>query len=46
MRNKLIFDMLFIFIFQAEGRQANAKAQEAMNHLASFLSSREEISQP
>ena len=32
--------------FETKGRHANAKAQEAIDHLASFLSSREEISQP
>jgi hypothetical protein len=33
----------FLFVFETEGRHANVKAQEAINHLASFLSSREEI---
>ena len=33
------------FFFEAEGRQANAKAQEAVHRLASFPSSREEILQ-
>jgi hypothetical protein len=32
------------FIFEIEGRHANAKAQEAVDHLASFPSGREEIS--
>jgi hypothetical protein len=31
---------------ETKGRHANAKAQEAVDHLASFSSSREEISQP
>ena len=34
----------FSFLFETEGRQASAKALEAVDHLASFLSSREEIS--
>ena len=37
---------LYYFIFEAEGRQANAKTHEAVHHLANFPSSREEISQP
>jgi hypothetical protein len=37
---------LWFFFFEIEGRQADAKAQEAVNHLTSFMSSREEISQP
>ena len=38
---------IYTFFFLAtEGRHANAKAQEAINHLASFLPSREEISRP
>ena len=40
-----IFFILFYFIFETEGRQASAKAQEAIHHLTSFPSSREEISQ-
>ena len=32
--------------FHIEGRQANAKAHEVVDHLASILSSREEIWQP
>ena len=39
------FFFSFLF-FEIEGQQTNAQAQEAINHLASFLSSREEISQP
>ena len=34
------------FILKTEDRHANAKAHEAVDHLTSFLSSREEISQP
>ena len=33
------------FFFETKGRQASAKAQEVVHHLASFPSSREEISQ-
>jgi hypothetical protein len=33
-----------LFLFEAEGRQASAKAQEEVDHLASFPLSREEIS--
>ena len=36
----------FFIFFETEGRHASAKAQEAVHHLASFPSSREEISQP
>jgi hypothetical protein len=36
----------FIFLFDIEGRQASAKAREAVDHLARFPSDREEISQP
>ena len=34
------------FFLETNVQQANAKAQVVVNHLASFLSSREEISQP
>ena len=34
------------YIFETEGRHANAKAQEAVHHLASFPSSREEYGIP
>ena len=38
--------ILFIYLFfETEGRHANARAHEALDHLASFLSSKEEISQ-
>ena len=40
------FDLLFFYFFETEGQHANAKAHEAVDHLASFLSSSEEISQP
>jgi hypothetical protein len=36
----------FVLLLETKGRQASAKAQEADDHLAIFLSSREEISQP
>ena len=36
----------FFFFFEIEGWEANAKAHEVVDHMASFLSSREEISQP
>ena len=35
-----------LLFFKIEGRQASAKAQGAVDHVASFPSSREEISQP
>ena len=45
---KFIFDCccFFFSFFETQGQQANAKAHEAVDHLASFLSlsSREEIS--
>ena len=45
--NFLFFILIFDFlIFETEGRHASAKAHEAIHHLASFPSSREEISQP
>jgi hypothetical protein len=34
------------FFFEPEGRQVNTKAQEAVDHLTSFPSGREEISHP
>ena len=37
--------MYFCFL-ETEGRHAMAKAEEAVDHLASFMSSREEISRP
>ena len=40
------FFFFFFFSFLIEGRQASAKVHEAIEYLASFLSSREEISQP
>jgi hypothetical protein len=33
-----------LFSFKIESRHANTKAQMAIDHLASFMSSREEIS--
>ena len=36
---------LFFLICEIEGRHANAKEEEADNHMPRFLSSREEISQ-
>ena len=36
----------FFISFETEGRHARAKAYEVVKHLASQLSSREEISQP
>ena len=38
--------IFFSFFFEIEGWQANAKAQEAVDRLASFPSDGEEISQP
>jgi len=35
-----------LFLFETDGQQAGAKAQEAVDHLANFPSGREEISQP
>ena len=38
--------MIFIYLFiETECRHASAKAQEAIDHLAIFLSKREDISQ-
>ena len=42
--NVAIFSSLFLL--ETECRHANAKAQEAIDHLTSFQSSREEISHP
>jgi hypothetical protein len=36
---------IYLFIYFREGRHANVKTQEAINHVASFLSSREEFFQ-
>ena len=45
--NLHFFYFIFLkFFFETEGRHASTKTQEAVDHLASFLSSREEISQP
>ena len=41
-----LYYFIFIFIFETECQHANAKAHEAVHRLASFLSSREEMSQP
>ena len=38
--------LCFILFYETDGRQANAKAQEVVDHLTNFLSSREETSQP
>ena len=40
-----LYQGFFIFL-EKEGRHANAKAHEALDHLTCFLSSREEILQP
>ena len=40
------FYLFLLFFFETESRQASARADEAVDHLASFLSSREEISHP
>ena len=37
---------IFYFYFDTEGRQASAKAHEAVDHQASMLSCREDISYP
>ena len=42
---------IYIYIYigrgrETEGRQANAKAREAVDHVTSFLLGREEISEP
>ena len=47
---KIVFVFVFIIIIiilylETEGRHANAKAQEAVDHLASIISSTKEISQ-
>ena len=36
---------LFVFVFETEGQHANAKAEEAIDHVTSILWSRVEISQ-
>ena len=38
-------EWIFIFILEVEGRHASAITQEAVDHLASFPPSREDISQ-
>jgi hypothetical protein len=40
------FDFLPFFFLDTEGQHANTNALEAIDHLTSFVSSREEISQP
>jgi hypothetical protein len=40
------FILFLNFLVETEGRQAGAKAQGAVYHLASFPSGREDISQP
>ena len=37
---------LFIFIFETECRQSNVEGREVVEHTATFMSSKEEISQP
>jgi hypothetical protein len=41
-----VLDFLFSLFLERERQQADAKAQEAVTHLASVSSGREEISQP
>jgi hypothetical protein len=41
---KDFYFILFYYYFGTEGCEANAKAQDADDHLASFSSGREEIS--
>ena len=41
MRRKINYDTFFCY-FETEGRQVNAKAQEAIDHLASIPSGRED----
>jgi hypothetical protein len=36
----------YYYYFETEGRHANAKAEDAIDHLASFPSGRDEISKP
>ena len=38
------FGFGFFFLFETKGRQANAIAQETLDHMANFMSSREEMS--
>ena len=38
------FNQLFLFYFETKGQHVNVKAHEAVDHLASFVSSKEEIS--
>ena len=40
---KYLFLYFILFWFEMEGRHANAKALEAVDHLASIMSNREEI---
>ena len=40
----VLFILILIFL-ETEGQEANAKAQEAVDHLANSMSSREEILQ-
>ena len=40
----IFFPPFFLFFFETEGRHANVKVEEAVDHLASFPSSREEVS--
>jgi hypothetical protein len=46
MSSKFFVFFFVFFVFETKGQQANAKAQEVVDHLASFMSCREEISQP
>ena len=38
------FLFIYLFFLEIDGQQACTKAQEAVHHLTSFMSSREEIS--
>jgi hypothetical protein len=37
--------LILVYFFKTEGQHANTKAQEAIDHLTSLMSSRDEISQ-
>ena len=42
----ILFFICFILFFEIEGWHVNAKAREAIDHMVSFPSDGEEISQP
>jgi hypothetical protein len=42
----LLLFIIYYFLMRQKGRHANTKAHEAIDHLASFLFSKEEISHP